>query len=415
VFAAAESSVPGPSDSELPERRQVGYPELRGLIERRARWLDLLVVLATMVLFFVAVDYAKVWIGVFAHPILIFFFAWLLAFLISPPINWLDHHLPRVPRIVSVLAIYIPLFTAIGAGLIFALTKVAQSLADLGASLPKLIAQPPPAIGDLQRWFDSQGISVDLYGVFHSVVGTVVGQAATYASTLVDWLVGNISIATDVLIIVMTSVFIVLDRDKVLRFIIALVPEGREEDARVFQRSVGRAFGGFIRSQVILGVLYAAWAGIVGLVVGLDFAVAAAFVSGAIMMIPIYGPYVSWAPPVVLAALVQPGLVLPLLVLMIIGWLVDENIIAPIVRADAVELHPLAVTAAVLMGAAAGGTLGVLLAVPIAAIISAFFFHLRERSESHHERSRLAARAHLDAEAAPAGVEADLCSATPRD
>ena len=65
--------------------------------------------------------------------------------------------------------------------------------------------------------------------------------------------------------------------------------------------------GRFIRSQLVLGALYGIWAFLVSLLFGLPFGPATAFLSGLIMAIPIYGPYVSWLPPVLVALWSDPS------------------------------------------------------------------------------------------------------------
>jgi predicted PurR-regulated permease PerM len=90
------------------------------------------------------------------------------------------------------------------------------------------------------------------------------------------------------------------------------------------------------------------------------------------MAIPIYGPYVSWLPPVLVALLVSPELALPVAALMLVGWFIDENILAPLVRAGALELHPIVVTFAFLLGAQLAGAIGAIIAIPMAAVVQAF-------------------------------------------
>ena len=50
----------------------------------------------------------------------------------------------------------------------------------------------------------------------------------------------------------------VVDRDAILSFLFRLVPPGYKEEARLLETSVARSFGGFLRGQAILGVVYAA-------------------------------------------------------------------------------------------------------------------------------------------------------------
>jgi len=139
------------------------------------------------------------------------------------------------------------------------------------------------------------------------------------------------------------------------------------------------AAAGFIRSQLVLGGLYGIWAWIVSFVFGLPFAPATAVLSGLIMAIPIYGPYVSWLPPVAIAVLAQPDLALLVAIVMLIGWFIDENVLAPVVRAGALDLNPIVVTFAFLLGAQLAGAIGAIVAIPLAAVVQAFVVKYFER------------------------------------
>ncbi|MCY7418373.1 MAG: AI-2E family transporter, partial [Chloroflexi bacterium] len=74
------------------------------------------------------------------------------------------------------------------------------------------------------------------------------------------------------------------------------------------------------------------------------------------------------------------GAVLPILVVMVAGWFVVMNIIQPRVMANSVGIHPVVVLVSVLIGLKLQGVAGAIFAVPVAAVISAFFFYYLERS-----------------------------------
>ncbi len=64
---------------------------------------------------------------------------------------------------------------------------------------------------------------------------------------------------------------------------------------------------------------------------------------------------------------------------MLVGWFIDENILAPLVRADSLQLHPIVVTFAFLLGAQLAGAIGAIVAIPLAAVVQAFAVKYFER------------------------------------
>ena len=183
----------------------------------------------------------------------------------------------------------------------------------------------------------------------------------------------------NLLMVVFLSVFILIDKDKIMAFFLRLAPPRYASEVRLLQSSVSASFGGFIRGQAIQGVALGLVAAAGSLLLGLDFWLASAFIVAVLQMIPFFGPFVSWAPPVVVAALTGAP-VLPILIIMVIGWFVVMNIIQPRVMANSVGIHPVMVLVSVLIGLKLQGVVGAIFAVPVAAVISAFFFFYLERS-----------------------------------
>jgi predicted PurR-regulated permease PerM len=252
------------------------------------------------------------------------------------------------------------------------LISLVDSSIEMAATLPALAANPPSILADIQSWFDARGIDVDVVGAFHAVVGDLLTGLADAMVGLFGGLVSSFGTFIDAIVVISLAVFMAIDGDKIMRVGLDLTPPEKRDDAMLFRRSVGSAAAGFIRSQIILGGLYGIWAFFVCLLFGIPFAPALAFLAGLIMAIPIYGPYVSWLPPVIVAVLVHPEIAIVVAVVMLIGWFIDENILAPLVRAGALELHPIIVTFAFLLGAQLAGAIGAIVAIPLAAVVQAF-------------------------------------------
>jgi predicted PurR-regulated permease PerM len=179
----------------------------------------------------------------------------------------------------------------------------------------------------------------------------------------------------NLLIVLILSLYMVVDRDDILSFLFRLVPPAYKEEARLLETSVARSFGGFLRGQAILGVVFAAVALVTSAALHLPYLAITTVVAGGLMAIPFFGPFLSWAPPVIVALLAQPDATVPTAILMGVGWLVVMNVLQPRLMQEAVGIHPLVVLGSVLIGSKIAGVTGAIFGIPIAAVISAFFFH----------------------------------------
>ena len=109
---------------------------LRRVLERRSEWVEALIILSTVAAGFVVLGFLASYFQDYFRIILIFFFAWLLAFLISPVADWLQRRLTRLPRPVAVIAVLVPI-------IIIATLIVVKVVSDLIDSLAQLARHCP--------------------------------------------------------------------------------------------------------------------------------------------------------------------------------------------------------------------------------------------------------------------------------
>jgi predicted PurR-regulated permease PerM len=144
---------------------------------------------------------------------------------------------------------------------------------------------------------------------------------------------------------------------------------------------VATSFGGFMRGQAIQAIVLASVAAAGSLLLELDYMPLTTALVAIFQFIPFFGPFVSWAPPVVAAILTQPDALIPIAIIMGAGWFVTMNLVQPRVMASSVGIHPVVVLLSVLIGLRLQGVIGAIFAIPVAAVISAFFFHYLNRSQ----------------------------------
>ena len=121
--------------------------------------------------------------------------------------------------------------------------------------------------------------------------------------------------------------------------------------------------------------MYAAVAALTSAILGLPYLAVTTAAAGVLMAIPFFGPFVAWAPPVIVALLTVSNATLPSVAMMGVGWLIVMNVLQPRLMQEAVGIHPIVVLGSVLIGSKIAGVTGAIFGIPIAAVLSAFFFH----------------------------------------
>ena len=346
------------------------------LSDRQQRWLTAVLVLGSIVLAMVGVSLAASVFFAFGDIILVFFLAWLLAFILSPVVAGLIRLIPVLPRIGAVVLVYATLVGAIVLVVVLVAGALAQSIAAFVAGVPTLRQQLPDILAPWQERLQALGLDrVDLVSQATSFLDNLASYAAQLAGPVQQLAVASLGALANLLIVLILSLYMVVDRDAILSFFFRIVPPYWKEEARLLETSIARSFGGFLRGQAILGVVYAAVATVTSAILGLPYLAVTTAAAGVLMAIPFFGPFVAWAPPVVVALLTPGDHALPAAVLMGVGWFVVMNALQPRLLQETVGIHPIVVLGSVLMGSKIAGVTGAIFGIPIAAVLSAFFFH----------------------------------------
>ena len=355
--------------------------DLGRILGRDPRWFAALLVSVTVIAIYFAITVVGSAIFAFGDIVLIFFLAWLIAFIVGPFASALKRLVRPLPQAASVLIVYI---VAIGALLlaIFVVTaNLASSIGQFVQSIPQIEQNLGQYLAPWQERLNGLGLSVDLVALVHAALDNLQTGAVDLVGPIQQVAVASISVIGSVLIISILSIYIAIDRKRILAFFFRLTPTAYRVEAELLRVSVNRSFGGFLRGQVIMGVVYGVITVVVSAVFGLKLIPVTATAAGVLMAIPFFGPFVAWAPPVLDALIFNPDLLLPVAVLIGIGWFVVMNILQPRLMAGAVGLHPIVVLGSVLVGGKVAGVAGAIFGIPIAAIVTAFFWHyLEERS-----------------------------------
>jgi predicted PurR-regulated permease PerM len=168
-------------------------------------------------------------------------------------------------------------------------------------------------------------------------------------------------------LVLLTAVFIAVRPDPLVGGVLRLFPLERRDHAAQVMRRLREAWIGWMQglavAMVVLGLIF-----YVGLkIVGLDFALVFAVLSALAVVVPYFGALASGIPPVLFALTYSPGKALAVVAVYVVAHQVEGNIIAPLVMARAIRLHPALIAVGVVLIGELLGAIGLIVAVPILA------------------------------------------------
>jgi len=188
------------------------------------------------------------------------------------------------------------------------------------------------------------------------------------------------SVISGLIIIVLGPVmafYLLVDLPRLNRGAMALVPPGRREEIRGLMDRIGQAVGGFFRGQLLVA-LFVGVASSIGLwAIGLPFWLLVGMVAGIFNLVPLVGPFIGGGLAVIIALVSGQPLkaVWAALVLLVVQQ-IDNHLISPNVMGRTVQLHPVVVMLALLVGASFAGLFGMLVIVPLVAVVKIVFLFI---------------------------------------
>lgn len=336
-----------------PTKSQVEIEEPVDSIARRT-FISLLVALG----FFLLIGF----IYLIRNVIVLVIIATVIAMALAPMVGWLVRH-----RLRRGVAVFLVVLLALGVilGLIGAVvTPLASETTKFINTLPNFVANlnESHTFQNFDNKFQVvqrvQELSNQLPGKIFGITGGAVGVAGS-----------AFSFAANLFVVLTLVFFLLLDGPAVWKQFIAFLKPRSAARADRIGTKVARAVGGYVTGNLLISVV----AGIVAFtamsILSIPFALPLAIFVAIFDLIPLVGAAIATVLIAVVALSQSVVAAIAIVVIMVIYQQIEGNVIQPMVYSRTVNLSPLWILVASLIGATLGGIIGILLAIPAAATV----------------------------------------------
>ncbi len=297
----------------------------------------------------------------------------LLAYLGDPLADWLQTK--KLSRTAAVIVVFVVIFLVVLALPLILLPLIEQQITSLITNIPRyvdwvqntLVPLISNKLGVDVSSFDTNAIKKSIAANWRDVGGIashIFGTVTTSGFAL-------LALLANLVLVPVVTFYLLRDWDDLVEKIHKLIPRKQEPVISMLARESDAVLGQFLRGQltvmVALGTVYT-----IGLwIVGLDLALLVGMVAGLVSFVP----YLGFIVGIVLAgiaAIMQFGDVVFLLYVAIvfaIGQSLEGMVLTPLLVGDKIGLHPVAVIFAVMAGGQLFGFVGILIALPVAAVV----------------------------------------------
>lgn len=308
----------------------------------------------------------------------------LVAFVAAPIVNALEHR--GIPRAVGALAGIFVVVAVIVCLVMVVVPMIIEQMAELFSRLPaqlRSLGDWLVGLTDEFKVFSGSNIASDVDDAFSSLADFASTYVMPLASDLGRGVVPFISDVGSQLFIIFLSLvlgyWLACDYPRIHREIGTIVGEGRETSYRFMVAILSRSVGGYMRGQIITSVIAGALAFVGFMLVGHPYAGLMGVLTGIFHLIPVVGPVISSALATVVALFSDPVLAIWTLVVTMIAQNVTDNVLSPKIMQSAVSVHPAMSLAAIVVGSALLGPLGMVIAIPLCAALKGLFIFYFEK------------------------------------
>ncbi|MEK3788714.1 AI-2E family transporter [Paenibacillus sp. FSL K6-1230] len=299
-----------------------------------------------------------------------FALAMIISYVLNPVVSMLSGR--KVPRSVAVLLIYAVFLTSIGVVLMNVIPMFIEQLDELNEHLPEITMHAQGFMTNLDGSMLPLGVRDGMNQWFFQMED----RLTTGISAFMDNIGGMINALLNVFILPFLIFYILKDFDVFERTIVSFLPGAHRKEIVHVLKEIDTALGNYIRGQFAVCIIVGMLAYIGYMVVGMPYALLLASVVAVFNIVPYLGPFLGAAPAIIMASTVSMKMVIYVVIVNVLCQMLESNVVSPQVVGRSLHLHPLAIIFALLVGGELAGIVGLILAVPVLAILKVIVQHV---------------------------------------
>ncbi len=292
----------------------------------------------------------------------------VIASAIEPAAHWFKSH--KIPRLLGVLFVYLFGITIFLLIFYLVIPPLLGDMLDFLSTLPSFIENTlrpgspifaffpelPKALGGYLK-----ELALTLEGYIPQIINKVFSAGSAIFGGVVS-----------IILLVVISFYLSVQEHGIENFLRLVSPEEKENYILDLWKRSQRKIGRWLQGQILLGVLVGVFVFLGLMVLGVKYAILLSILSAVFEIIPVFGPVMAAIPAIAIASIQKPVLGLMVLGLYVIVQQFENHLIYPLVVRKTVGVPPLLVVVSLVAGAKLGGFFGIILSVPVAAVLVEF-------------------------------------------
>jgi len=345
------------------------------------RWTHLLIIVWALVGVGLLLAAAGWLLGKVSPALVPFLFALIIVYLFRGPVAALERHGWR--RGPAVAVCYLLAIVVLGIAGIFIVPPIIDQIREFFTAFPGYYDRAVELFFELQGRFEALAVPAWLEEALVNLSSSVTDQFTTWSTILAKGVfsVGGtaVELLFSALLALVVGFWVLKDMPKMREEFVLMAGPKRREEASIVTAKVSHVLGGYLRGQLILSAATAVLVAIGLSVFRVPYSLVIGLLAGLLNVIPWFGPAITATIAGISAAFVSPWLIIAAVGVVAGSQQVTEIFVQPRVMSEQVDLHPLVVIFSLLAGGAVFGFIGLVLAIPVAAVAKGLFVYYFEK------------------------------------
>lgn len=315
----------------------------------------------------------------------------VIAFILTPTVTRVErifhHHLfnkprPRLARAIGIVVAYVAMILAVVAFMYLLVPQLVQSLQSVVSYISTYWMQHSSEINALINEFAAatgSPESENLASTLNSLLSKSVSQLLSYSNVLVSNVLSiSASVSNfvvQIFIALCAGVYLLIEKEHFAaqskKILCAFMPTSLVKLIVKWTRRCHRIFAGFINGKLLDSLIIGILCYLTMVVLKMDYALLISVVIGITNVLPFFGPFIGAIPSIIILLIIDPFQALEFGIMILVLQQIDGNIIGPRVLGNSLGLSPFWIMLSIIVGSGLFGFIGILLGVPVFALIYA--------------------------------------------
>ncbi|HEY0221291.1 AI-2E family transporter [Lactovum miscens] len=313
-------------------------------------------------------------LGIVLFPIVL---AGLFYYLLNPIVDFAESK--RLPRTVTISILFTILLALLSWAIAVVVPAIMGAAENFIKNFPSYLAEAERQGNQFVRDYNLQKMNINVDMIIQKVGDQALSLVRNFYSVTVSGIGGFITTATGIVIDIIIFPFILFyllrDGKTIGIFLTSFLPNKWRTNSLNVLRDMNKQLSSFIRGEVLVALAVAIIFSVGLSIIQLPFAIPIAILAGIFNLIPYLGSFLAFAFALVVAALVNPWMILKVVIVFIIEQTIEGRFVQPLVIGSQMKIHPISILFILLTAGSFFGVWGVFLGIPVYAILKVLISH----------------------------------------